>query len=66
MSRENTNEMTETKPASEREVDQLVYVGHEFPRWLRLIWTIFLVSGTIYLLIYMLPDLNTWLAKFGK
>jgi hypothetical protein len=61
-----SHENTETQQVTTKETDQLVYVGNAFPRWLRLIWTIFLVAGTIYLLIYMVPDLTKWLSKFGK
>ena len=57
--------MNKEPQVPEREVDHLVYVGNSFPRSLRLIWTIFLVAGFIYLVIHMIPDLRLWLAKFG-
>ncbi len=37
--------------------------GHRIPVFIRLAWTVFLVSAVVYLARYSWPDLKVWLAK---
>lgn len=43
--------------------DQPDYVNSKVPRVIRFAWTVFFVAFIAYLLLYLVPDLKTWIGK---
>jgi hypothetical protein len=45
------------------ETDELRYRGNQFPRLLRVAWTVFALFMVVYLARYMWPDLKDWMSR---
>lgn len=44
-------------------VDHITYEGSHFPWWMLIIWVGFITFFTYYTVVYMVPNLDTWVKK---
>jgi hypothetical protein len=43
--------------------DRFTYAGSHFPWWMLVIWVVFILSSTVYMIQFMLPNLSRWIDK---
>jgi hypothetical protein len=68
------SQKTESEGTPQKETDYLVYRGGGFPKFLRLLWTVFFIFLFYYLFassnfvdsLSFMQDLNEWISKLKK